>query len=129
MADTLGLRGRRRHDEVDRNVTDNLWQSLADGNQFGGFQRVDAIHPLDLYLALDGVVTRGLYSSQSEPPCSSAPRIAGSHCNQACRRKIGSGIWLSDPSLLKLFDQLCRDLVDRLVTLEAPPHRVSYCRG
>ena len=34
-------------------MSESLWHNLTRGGQYGGFQRVDATHPLDLYVALN----------------------------------------------------------------------------
>ena len=113
-------------------MTESLWQDLLNTGQVGGFRRVDSSHPLELYLtlSLDGEPGMVLFTSEQLP---AAPRLESLEITETKRAdgRWALGIWLRDPSLLKLFDQLCRDLVEasrEVASPSAPGFLVSRLR-
>lgn len=89
------------------------WENLEAAGEVGGARRVDAVHPCDIYVALDTSGRRGLIVIADRQP-SSAPRfesveVATSH------RKDGRwslSIWLVEVGLGPIFLRLCQDIVD-----------------
>ena len=102
-------------------MNESLWQDLLDGGQVGASRRVDASHPLDLYLSLSQESEPGLVLVTDEQ-LPAAPRLESLNVTEAKRAdgRWALGIWLDDPSLVKLFGQLCSDLIESSRTVVVP---------
>ena len=93
---------------------DSIWRELEAAGQPLAHRRVDAVHPLDLYVGLDASMTRELVLvADSVPPevarrfkafeVATTVRTDGRHTLSARLRR---------PELSRLFSHLCEDLVE-----------------
>jgi hypothetical protein len=98
---------------------DETWAELALSNDFGGARGVDAIHPADLYAALDAQGRPGLLLvCPAEPPRHITLHAVDITIVQRADGRWNMGLWLRTAPLLPIFGQVCQDLVE--VTRDVP---------
>jgi hypothetical protein len=98
------------------------WSHLQPGPDEPSFQRVDELHPLDLYLGIDASSDRMLMLlTSSEPHPSIQFRGLEIVLNRRHDRRWALIVRLKDASLLTPFAYLCSDLIDSSRDLKDGP--------
>ncbi len=92
----------------------DLWSRVAGGGA-GGAQRVDDLHPCDLYVAVDPAGRPGLLLvTEERPPQPPVFEVVDVEIGQRADQRWTTGVWLSAPDLRRPFASLCRDAIDAL---------------
>jgi Putative PD-(D/E)XK family member, (DUF4420) len=90
-----------------------LWANLTRAGQVGGAQRVDELHPCDLYAALDPAGSRGLVLvTDTQPPAAPVLEAVEVSVSQRHDGRWSLGIWLRVQALEPPFARLCQDLIE-----------------
>ena len=89
------------------------WEALEAAGELGGAQRVDDVHPCDLYGALDAAGHRGLVLLTDRVP-PNPPHLESVLVTTSVRNdgRFSLGFWLQTPALGVPFAHLCEDLVE-----------------
>lgn len=96
------------------NSLETIWRDLEHTGQASAHRRVDAVHPLDLYVGIDGSGTRELVLVADSNVLATNKRFRAFEVTTSERPdgRVSLAVKLRRPEAMRLFAHLCEDLVE-----------------